>query len=265
MKRTRLLASILIVVAVFAGLCGTAQAQEPQTQIIGEITAITPAEGGYVITLLNEDGDTSDVFIPEDVTIHVDDETLTPADLEMGWTITVTATQREDGTLYATSVTVDDEDDETEEGWQHPVAARLADYFGMNYDELMAYHESGVGFGLLARACFLAESLADEEFTVEGILAMKESGKGFGYFFHEYGIHPGSYNLGAVMSGKGAQWKKEKGEPPGHAHRNTDQEQHHNHSGQTELPLVSQMKKNDTDQNWTPPGQAKKDKGKTGQ
>ena len=257
MKQIKLFASALIVIVVLAGLCVIAQAQGSEIQITGEITAITPVEGGYLVTLLDEEGNSSDIFIPQDTPISMGDEVLTAEELAIGWVITVTAAEQTDGSLYATSVSVD-EDGETGEGWQHPVAACLAAYFGVDYEELMAYHDSGVGFGLLARAYFLANALADEGFTVEDILAMHESGEGFGYFLHEYGIHPGSYSLGVIMSGKGVQWKKEKGEPPGHTNRNTAQEQYRN--GQTEPP--GQMKKNDASQNWTPPGQDKEAKGR---
>lgn len=264
MKQAKLLISALMVMTMLLGLSGTILAQEPQTQISGEITAITPVAGGYTVTILGEEGSTSNVFIPEDITIPMGDETLTPADLEVGWTLTVTVTQQEDGTLYVTSATVDDEghedegEDETSEGWQHPVAARLAEYLGVDYQGLMAYYDSGVGFGLLARAYLLAQSLADEGITVEDVLAVHESGDGFGYFLYEYGLHPGKYNLGAVMSGKVFRWRwtKEKGEPPGHARRESAQ--------QNKGMPPGQQKKNGTDQSWTPPGQAKKDQGKNG-
>jgi hypothetical protein len=246
MNRLKLLVSTLIAVAMLVGLGVTAQAQE-SLQLAGEITAITPAEGGYVITIQDEGGGSSDVFVPEDITVVVEGETLTPADLEVGWTVAVTVTQQ-DGTLYATGVTVggeDDEDDEECEDCQHPVATQLAEYLGVPYEELMAYHDAGVGFGLLARAYFLADTLADEGFTVDDVLAMKESGEGFGYFLHEYGIHPGSYSLGAIMSGKGPQWK------------HTVREHNNNAFGQTNTP-PGQAKKDEAGQDWTPPGQAKK-------
>ncbi|MDY7041848.1 MAG: hypothetical protein SVX38_13405, partial [Chloroflexota bacterium] len=69
-----------------------------------------------------------------------------------------------------------------------------------------------------------------------------------GYFLHEYGIHPGSYSLGAIMSGKGPQWK------------HTMKEQNSNAFGQDKTP-PGQAKKEQTGQEWTPPGQAKKDEG----
>ncbi len=253
MKRMKLLTSTLIVAAMLTGLCVTVQAQGSEIQITGEITAISPIEGGYMVTLLDEEGNSSDIFISQDTPISMDDEVLTAEELEVGWTITVVVMEQADGSFYAISVSVVEED-ETGETGQHPVAALLAEYFGVDYEELMAYHDSGVGFGLLARAYFLANLLADEGFTVEDILTMKESGKGFGYFLHEYGIHPGSYNLGAIMSGKGVQ-RKEKGEPPGHAHKQAVQEQSHNNGG------PGQMRK-DSSRGWIPPGQAKKAEGK---
>ena len=42
-------------------------------------------------------------------------------------------------------------------GGQHPVATRLADAFGVSYDEIMGWHCKGYGFGNIAKAYLLAQ------------------------------------------------------------------------------------------------------------
>jgi len=264
MKRTKLLVSALIATAMLASLGGAAQAQEAQVQLTGEITAITPAEGGYTLTILDEQGNTSDVFIPADISIVVEGEVLTPADLEVGWTVTVTVTQQEDGTPCITEITVDHEGNETGGSCPHPVAVQLAEYFGVDCAEIMAYYDSGVGFGLLARAYFLADFLGEEGLTIEDILAMPENGAGTGYFFHEYGFHPGSYSLGMIMSGVGMPWKWKKGcQPFNYNEEHTAQEPDRDTVGQATTP-PGQVNKDGAGQNQTPPGQAGRDNGRPG-
>ncbi|MDY7039675.1 MAG: hypothetical protein SVX38_02295, partial [Chloroflexota bacterium] len=134
MSKMKSLVSTLIAIVMLVSLSVVAQAQGTQSQLTGEITAITPTEGGVVITMLDEEGNSSDVFISEDTAI---------ADLEVGWTVTVTVVQQEDGTFHATAVMVedDDEDDGECEDCLHPVATQLAEYFGVDYQELVAYHD----------------------------------------------------------------------------------------------------------------------------
>ncbi len=106
----------------------------------------------------------------------------------------------------------------TEEPIMHPVALALAEFFadtlGLDYDMIMDYHEEGIGFGVIAQACWMSFML-DGEVTVGDILAAKKSGdfssitlpdgttpKNWGQF--KKAILSGEKaqkNLGAVMSG----------------------------------------------------------------
>jgi len=60
----------------------------------------------------------------------------------------------------------------------HPVASALAEFFtdalGLG-DEIMGYHEDGVGFGVIAQACWMSFML-EGEVEVGDILAAKKSG-----------------------------------------------------------------------------------------
>ena len=87
----------------------------------------------------------------------------------------------------------------------HPVGLALASFFGVPYDEIMAWHEGGIGFGNIVKAYFLADALEDEGLTVEDVLDEKLSGTGWGRLMKDLGLSPSSKdkNLGQVMSGHG--------------------------------------------------------------
>jgi hypothetical protein len=62
----------------------------------------------------------------------------------------------------------------------HPVASALSDFFGeilgVDYDTLMMNHEQGVGFGVIAQALWMTNSLGGDTATFQAILYAKESG-----------------------------------------------------------------------------------------
>ncbi|HID64489.1 MAG TPA: hypothetical protein EYP49_17360 [Anaerolineae bacterium] len=73
----------------------------------------------------------------------------------------------------------DDVIEDDGEGFLHPVASALAEFFadtlGLDYDEIMGYHEDGMGFGVIAQACWMSYMLGDEV-TASDILEAKKSG-----------------------------------------------------------------------------------------
>jgi len=104
----------------------------------------------------------------------------------------------------------DDPVDEEGDMKEHPVASALAEYFGVEYDEVMDLHLAGNGFGNIVKAYFLIEKL-DLEIDPATILG-DAHGSGWGNVMMEYGLHPGN--------GKGVD--KEKKVPPGQAKKNND-------------------------------------------
>jgi len=99
---------------------------------------------------------------------------------------------------------------------QHPVGSALATFFSdiINYDEIMAAHENGVGFGVIAQALWLTQKLQGNANIFTAILEAKES-KDFSVFILDDGTTPknwgqlrkaimddGKDNLGIVMSGE---------------------------------------------------------------
>jgi hypothetical protein len=93
----------------------------------------------------------------------------------------------------------------------HPVALAISKFFSVSvtYTQVMSMHQSGLGFGEIARAYMMAQSSGK---TVDELLAMRESGMGWGQIMKELSFKPGGKNLGAIMSGHGV---KDKEPPPG--------------------------------------------------
>ena len=88
----------------------------------------------------------------------------------------------------------------------HPVASAIAGFFaedfGVTYVDIMALHEEGLGFGVIAKAYFAAQKLGIDP---QVLLDEFASGKGWGEIMKENGLHPGRAgrggNLGDIMSG----------------------------------------------------------------
>ena len=96
----------------------------------------------------------------------------------------------------------------------HPVGLAISTFFSssfgmsytVSYSQVMAMHESGLGFGVIARVYLtaLATKDSDDPLTPEGVLALFQDGMGWGQIAKETGVHPGGNGLGTIMSnGKG--------------------------------------------------------------
>ena len=82
----------------------------------------------------------------------------------------------------------------------HPVGTAIAQFFDIAYTDVMTLHESGVGFGVIARA-YMTAKFSDGQLTPEEVLELFQSGTGWGQIMKEYGVHPGGKGLGAIMRG----------------------------------------------------------------
>jgi uncharacterized membrane protein len=104
-----------------------------------------------------------------------------------------------------------------EEESQHPVGAALSMFFSeiTDYDTILAAHENGTGFGLLAQALWLTTKMEGDSDTFLAIVEAKKT-KDFSAFVLEDGSTPQNWgqfkkaalngdkkgNLGVVMSGQ---------------------------------------------------------------
>ncbi|MCB9079520.1 MAG: hypothetical protein H6631_18105 [Anaerolineaceae bacterium] len=87
---------------------------------------------------------------------------------------------------------------------QHPVAAAIAEYFDVPYEEIMSLHENGYGFGNITKAYFFAKKLNQMNMDMEGAtpvtpedLLNEAHGSGWGNVLKDNDIHPGAVGNGA--------------------------------------------------------------------
>ena len=126
-----------------------------------------------------------------------------------------------DGAVLGVEVDIDPAtvipEEESEEP-QHPVGLVLSLFFSdiTDYDTIMAAHDEGTGFGLLAQALWLTTKMEGDSDTFLAIVQAKKD-KDFSAFVLEDGSTPQNWgqfkkavlngdkkgNLGVVMSGKG--------------------------------------------------------------
>lgn len=114
----------------------------------------------------------------------------------------------------------EDGDEEDDEETLHPVASALAKFFadtlGLDYDTVMGYHEDGMGFGVIAQACWMSFALKGDAALFGDILEAKkehdfssielpsgETPKNWGQFKKAVlNSDKAQKNLGAIMSGR---------------------------------------------------------------
>ena len=210
---------------------------------VSTVAAASDTEGEIELSgIIQEIG--ADSLVVDGLTVTVDQtteieeggESLTLADLEVGWTVKVQGFLSADGSILAEEIEVTSREPVTpspspsltpsptvtptvtitptltptptvtpvpEEA--HPVGWALAIYFDIFYDEIMGWHEGGIGFGNIAKGYFLADELEDLGLTVEYVFEQKLSGAGWGQIMKALGLSPSSRdkNLGQVMSDHG--------------------------------------------------------------
>ncbi|MDF1513299.1 MAG: hypothetical protein P1S60_05775, partial [Anaerolineae bacterium] len=74
----------------------------------------------------------------------------------------------------------------------HPVALWIANRFGRSYDELMAMHEAGIGWGVIVKAFYLAQ-VNDKGVTADELMDRHLAGEGWGNIARELGTYPGKF------------------------------------------------------------------------
>ena len=80
----------------------------------------------------------------------------------------------------------------------HPVAMRIAEAFDVPYEEVIAHHCAGFGFGEITRAYLIAEATGED---VQTYFDLRGSGQGWGQIVRETGIHPSELAPGQVHRG----------------------------------------------------------------
>ena len=72
---------------------------------------------------------------------------------------------------------------------QNKAALRLAQKYGVSYDEIMGWKANGYGFGEIEKAYGLLAKTTDQGTTVAGFFALRDGGKGWGQIAKIYGVN----------------------------------------------------------------------------
>lgn len=83
----------------------------------------------------------------------------------------------------------------------HPVATRIAETFEVSYEEVMALHCAGNGFGNIIRAYTLAEASENGE-TAQDFIDRHHGGEGWGQIMRDGDVHPSELAPGQVLKNK---------------------------------------------------------------
>jgi hypothetical protein len=182
------LVALLVALAMLLVNVQPAAAFEPgdEAEITGTVISIDEEAGSFEVE--TEEGEIYIVF---------PDEEFDFSSIQEGDTVEVEGTVNEDGSISATSVIVQEQDDEGEadegdteeqegpsEGYfctqsedQHPFGARLAERYGMDYETLQAWFCDGFGWGQILLALQTGLITGDDPGE---LLEARNSGLGWG-------------------------------------------------------------------------------------
>jgi hypothetical protein len=217
MFKIKYLAGLLLVFVLLTAQIGVAAAAPvaqdapPTTGIVQDITTETDANGTTIVlvTLLLEDQTTQTVRISLAYAVElglIGPTTQEPVPLEE---------LTEPVSIVSNEVISDEEPAEES---VHPIAALLAAFFDEDPSIVNGYHEDGFGFGLIAQALWLSQSITEgEDASAAGlILEAKQNGDfnefselfegpvptNWGQFKKALRENKDKHNLGTVVSGQ---------------------------------------------------------------
>jgi hypothetical protein len=215
MYKTKLLASILVAIAVLFAQVGmvaaapTAQETTPITGTIQSITTETDTNGvtTVLVAVLDDLGATQTVRLSVDTAVALGLVTLDP----------VTSQPVIDETQVGQTVEIDPTTvipDEPVEENLHPIAVLLAAFFGEDGSVVNGYHEDGFGFGVIAQALWMSKNINDDASLADDILQAKRDGDYSAFFPEDTENVPTNWgqfkkavaekknNLGVIVSGQ---------------------------------------------------------------
>jgi len=175
MSSTKLLASVLLVLAVMFAQVGNVAAA-PQTQdgtttpITGTIQTITvdPVTNLVLVTVLLEDQVTTQ-------TVSLDPLNPAYSELFNPDTQQLIAQVGESVTWQVNLADVVPSEEPTEESF-HPIVWLLAQFFGEDPSVVEGYHEDGFGFGVIAQSLWVSQNVGGDASLAGQILEAKQSG-----------------------------------------------------------------------------------------
>jgi hypothetical protein len=275
-SKTRFWKGITGVLVLIAALLvtGAAAAQEEEIELIGAVTAVSPENGSFQIEVEDESGELEliTVLVPEDFNFDT---------LEAGDIIEVEGLFNQDGDLVLSDYSIeersddlDDEDDQEEEDEenyfctstedQHPVAASMAETYGVSYEEIMAWFcgvegEEGqegtesVGLGQIMLALQTAEVTGE---SADTYLQSRKEGQGWGQIWQEADLigKPDKKDPPGKIREQDQEGKPEDKMPPGLEKKQGICEEDEE-GCEDWMPPGLQKKQENGDGEWVPPGQ----------
>ena len=241
MNAKKLIFSLMIAFAIAFMQIGAVAAQEPipptgTVESIALQTDATNSETTVLVTYTDDLGVIQSANLSVDTAVALGLVTLDPTtgkpvvnDSAVGQPVTIDPT-----TVLPDSTTTEEE--------QHPVGSRLSDFFGellgVDYDTIMAVHENGAGFGVIAQALWMTNELNGDANTFQMIVEAKKTGDysgiilpdgststatNWGQFKKDVTDKGDKDNLGSVMSGEANNGQTQDGTTTlgGTAHGNT--------------------------------------------
>lgn len=220
MKRLWTGLHVALVAAMLLAPAALAQEGEPvEVDFVGTVTGIDLEAGTF--TAETAEGEVYTV-------VPADDFDLTT--LEVGDVVEVEGTLAEDGSVLATTVelAVDDPEEGDEEvGYfcledgemQHPVAAGIAETYGVEYDQVIGWFcDGGFGFGQIMLALMTQEITGT---SAEETLARRAAGEGWGKIWISMELigKPGDVLPPGSRESAGGETPFWAGDPPGGAGR----------------------------------------------
>ena len=193
MKKILAISILVLTVALMA--VGPASAQKGKVNINGQVTAI----GDGTLAVLSKKGETFVVTVPEGFDL---------TSIQVGDSVLIKAVAGEDGSWLALSIKQigpgsagNDLDESQAEGNKynsaycangrqekpHPLAAKLAQRYGVDEEWVMDYFCEGYGMGAIMLAIKTSE-IEGNAISPDTFLAERATGKGWGQIWQEQGL-----------------------------------------------------------------------------
>ncbi len=169
MSKTKMLAGVLLVIAVLFAQVGTAlaapaaQDTTPISGTIQSVTTETDANGvtTVLVTVLTATGETKTLRLSAETAAGLETNEGTPLVTIDPVTKAVTVNTSLTGqTVDVDPSTVIPEEQPTDVP-VNPIAAILAKFFGVEPSVVQGYHDDGYGFGVIAQAMWMAKNLSE--------------------------------------------------------------------------------------------------------
>jgi hypothetical protein len=229
----QLFTTTFLVFALLVMTAGNVFAQE-STTITGTVQSIVlvtdPNTGITIVEVIYLDSTNTTQ------TVTIDPQTAESLGLVMTDPITTETTVAVDAIGKTIEITPPPVTEEVTLEDQHPVGSALSDFFskllGVDYETIASAHEDGVGFGVIARAVWMTNSIDGGTEEFQALIVAKQSGD-YSAITLADGSPPANWgdvvkslkkgdNLGSIMSGKAEQTSENPTAPVDKSHGNSD-------------------------------------------